>query len=702
MDLNDYFQLIPIPSNALAGSYNSYLVGLSYLIATFASYVALDITERIRAGGETIGSKILWLICGALAMGMGIWTMHFIGMLAFIMPHPMSYEPLLTGLSMAVAIIASGFAFYLIINEQVKTMPLMMGGILMGLGIVSMHYMGMSAMENVKIRYLPSFFFLSIGIAVLASEIALWLMIKGSQIGKKWLKIGSAFVMGFAICGMHYTGMEAAVITHVPSGVAPIVTVLNPGSLSIYIALTTLVILSISLAASRFWLHSLQTRNRKLMETEAILEQKSIELQELNQNLITLVETTKANEEKIRAILTAAADGIIVINEDGVIELCNRAGSEIFGYSGSEILYKNITEFIGKKNQEREKKFHPLPFPSLIEKLDALVELTSLSKSKTTAPIDLSISRLILNNKFLYIIVFRDITERKLAEKNMIALNQKLVSTARIAGMAEVAASVLHNVGNVLNSVNLSAQILLERNQYSQIQGLIRVANLLNTHQNDLVEFFKEDPIGRSLPEYFKEFAAYWNNEQAFLKQELESLNSKILHIKNIVNMQQSLKASSSLIEKIQINDLIEDALAINSELMGKYGILIERDFAENLFFEIDKVKILQILINLIKNAMEALIESDRKEKKITLSTKDVDQNFIQIEISDNGVGIGPENILKIFSYGFTTKKEGHGFGLHVSALSAQEAGGYLKAYSKGLNQGSTFILKLPKKMNEK
>jgi PAS domain S-box-containing protein len=700
MDLNNFFHLGPIPSNAMVGSYNLYLVMLSYFVATFASYVALDITERIRTDGESFGSKLGWLICGALSMGMGIWTMHFIGMLAFIMPHPMAYEPFLTGFSMAIAIIASGFAFYLIIIERVKAVPLMMGGGLLGLGIVSMHYMGMSAMEDVEIRYLPVFFFLSIGIAILASEVALWLMIKGNKKEKKWLKIGSAFIMGFAVCGMHYTGMEAAVFTYVPSDKASATSVLEPGTLSIYIACTTLIILSIALAASRFWMYSLQSRNKILLETETVLEQKSSELQELNRNLVTLVENTKANEEKIRAILTAAADGIIVMDEEGVIELCNRAGSEIFGYSGDEILSKNIADLIGQKNKEEDKKFHRMLFSSIVK--HDVVELTALCKSNKTVPLDLNISRLLINNKVLYIIVFREISERKLAEKNMVALNQKLISTARIAGMAEVAANVLHNVGNVLNSINVSAQILLERNQFSQIQGLVRVADLLNTHQHDLDDFLKNDPVGQSLPKYFSEFAAYWKNEHAFLKQELESLNSKIFHIKHIVNMQQSLKGSSTVIENIQINDLLEDALVINSEVMGKYGIMIERNYAENLFLETDKVKTLQILINLIKNAMEALIESDGKEKKITLSTKIVDKDFISVEVSDNGIGISEENILKIFTYGFTTKKEGHGFGLHVSALSAQEAGGSLKAYSGGLNHGSTFVLILPKKINEK
>jgi PAS domain S-box-containing protein len=703
MDLNNFFQLTPIPSDVISGSYNLYLVALSYFIACLASYVALDITERIRTSGETLTAKLWWLILGAFAMGMGIWTMHFIGMLAFIMPVPMDYEPVLTGVSLILAVVASAFAFFLIKNNQVKVVPLMMGGILLGIGIVSMHYTGMLAMLDVKIRYIPSLFFLSIAIAIVASESALWLMIKSSKISSRFhaiMKIGSSLIMGLAICGMHYTGMEAAVFYHTPFEKHQIMlSTLDPSTLSIYIAITTLLIMSIALAASRFWMYALQSRNKKLLETEAILEQKGLELQQLNQNLFNLAESSKAKEDKISAILTAAADGIIVMDDQGVIEICNRVGAEILGYSSEEILSQNMMTLIGQKEEDAEKPFQPISIASLIEKEDMLVEFIGLRKNKQIVPIELSISRSVIKNKVLYIIVFRDITERKQAEKDLKALNLKLVSTARVAGMADVAASVLHNVGNVLNSINISAQILLERDSSSQLPGLIRVADLLDTHKHELDVFLKTNPVGQNLPEYFNQFAIYWKNERDFNHKELESLKAKVLHIKNIIAMQQLLSGNTNIMEKVQINSLLEDALAINSEMIEKYGIIIERNYKKITSFEIDKVKTLQILINLIKNAAESLIESNKKEKKITLRTKIVDNDYVHIEVTDNGIGIKPENILNIFTHGFTTKKTGHGFGLHASALSAQEAGGSLKAYSEGENQGATFILILPKKM---
>ncbi len=703
MNLGDIFQLTPIPPNAMGGYYSPSLVLLSYLIASLASYVALDITERIRSSGESISSKWSWLIGGAFAMGMGIWTMHFIGMLAFVMPMPMDYDLLLTVLSMFLGVIASAFAFFLIKNDPVKPLPIMLGGILLGIGIVSMHYTGMSAMLNVHIHYLPGLFALSVAIAIVTSEVALWLMIKSSNKKNKYqrvLKVCSSFVMGFAICGMHYTGIAAAVFTpstnpHNQTIAGPSI---NPDSLSFYIAAATVIIMTIALAASRFWMHALQSRNQKLIETEAILEQKSNELQKLNENLYHLAESSKAKEEKIRAILTAAADGIIVVDEKGIIEICNRATGIIFGYESAEMVKQNITKYIG---QTREQKFNSLSFSDLIEKKDTLLEYAGRCKNDSIIPIELNTSVSIINNKTLYIIVLRDITERKLAENNLSSLNQQLLSAARLAGMTEVATCVLHNVGNVLNSINISAQILLKRDSSTKIPAMIKLAELIQTNKNNLEIFLKTDPMGKLIPEYLKEFAHYWEGEQNFIHKELESLSSKVQHIKDIIVMQQSLSGGSNLIEEIQVNKLVDDALAINSELVEKFGIIVIRDYDKIPPFDMDKVKTLQTLVNLAKNAAEALASSDKKEKKLTLRTKLIDPDHIQIEVSDNGIGIPSENITKIFSYGFSTKEKGHGFGLHTSALSAQEAGGSLNAFSPGPDLGSTFVLTLPKQVQK-
>ena len=699
MDFSNIFQLSAVTQDPMKGSYSWYLVMLSYLIAVMASYVALDITERIRTSGNNVTTKLWWLIGGAFAMGMGIWTMHFIGMLAYVMPMPMSYDPVLTGLSLLIAVVASAFAFYLIKNDQVKLTRLLSGGVLLGLGIVLMHYMGMSAMENVRIKYKPGLFILSIGIAIFASEAALWLMIKSSEINNKfhtWMKWGSALIMGLAVCGMHYTGMAAAVFFSIQNPVQESIreTALNPDSLSIYIALTTIIIMAIALIASRFWMKVLQSKNQKLIETEAILERKSLELQIANQNLTNLAKNSIAKEEKIRAILAAAADGILVVDQQGNIEICNRAAAEMLEYPMEYLISKNVIPFVIQKDRGEKSS---MSMVSLIEKQETLTEYILCSKNNKQIPIELSISKALIADKNLYIIVFRDISERKTAQEKLAQLNHQLLTTARMAGMAEVATCVLHNVGNVLNSINVSAQILLQRDTHPKIEGLVKLSDRIEKNKDNLEQFLKEDPVGKILPEYLKQFAEYYKNEQKVTLNEIESLNSKIQHIKSIVVMQQTLSGGkSSILEKVNINLLLDEALGFNADLIEKHNVIEEREYASIPVFEIDRVKVMQVLVNIIRNALEALVESHKKEKKLTLKTYLKDPDHVQIEIIDNGIGIDSEDMSKIFSYGFTTKEKGHGFGLHSSALSIHELGGSLKATSDGRNIGSMFVLTLP------
>lgn len=244
-----FFQIGPIPENAMYGTYDLKLVFLSYLIASFASYVALDMSAHLRKP-TTLLFRITWLAGGALIMGAGIWTMHFVGMLSFIMDMPMSYDFYLTLLSMIVAVIAAivAFLFFMIKKPTVKHYVLC--GILLGMAIPTMHYTGMAAMNGMSIHYKPSLFILSIIIAIIAAIVAVWLSIKsdkGSFTTRIKLKIGSGMIMGLAIVGMHYTGMFAAVFT--PAQTISQVP-LDPMLLSIFVSTIVLCITLVGLVFS--------------------------------------------------------------------------------------------------------------------------------------------------------------------------------------------------------------------------------------------------------------------------------------------------------------------------------------------------------------------------------------------------------------------------------------------------------------------
>ncbi|WP_244908094.1 bifunctional diguanylate cyclase/phosphodiesterase [Paenibacillus campinasensis] len=196
------------------GSYNLYIVALSAIIAIVASYFALNITSKISyAKGK---SRLFWLLAGALVMGSGIWSMHFVGMLAFHLHIPVAYDIWLTLLSMVASVVSSFIAFYITIPKNINWYKIAIGGLVMGSGIVAMHYVGMEAMVmHADITYHTGLWVLSALIAFAASYAALFLFLRfRNQPSASWLKWVSAVVMAIAICGMHYTGMKAASFHH--------------------------------------------------------------------------------------------------------------------------------------------------------------------------------------------------------------------------------------------------------------------------------------------------------------------------------------------------------------------------------------------------------------------------------------------------------------------------------------------------------
>jgi signal transduction histidine kinase len=281
----------------------------------------------------------------------------------------------------------------------------------------------------------------------------------------------------------------------------------------------------------------------------------------------------------------------------------------------------------------------------------------------------------------------REIAERQRAETQLADAHTQLVETSRQAGMAEVATGVLHNVGNVLNSVNVSATLVSERVRQSKAENLLKASMLLREHADHLAEFFAHDPRAKLLLEYLPNLGTHLNEERAEVLTELELLTKNLDHIKDIVAMQQSYAKVSGLIEPVSIASLAEDALQINEAALTRHGVQVIREYADVPLVAVDKHKILQILVNLIRNAKYAMDEQDLPERRLTISIGMIGEGCVRVQVRDNGVGIAPENLVRIFSHGFTTKKEGHGFGLHSCALAARDMGGSLSAHSDGLGK---------------
>ena len=298
------------------------------------------------------------------------------------------------------------------------------------------------------------------------------------------------------------------------------------------------------------------------------------------------------------------------------------------------------------------------------------------------------------------VVSFRDITERKRTEQELENIHRQLLDASRKAGMAEVASNVLHNVGNVLNSVNVSTNLLTENTKRSKVASLAKVAGLLREHTGDLAAFIADDPKGKLLPGFLEQLCEHLLGEQQTAVKELDSLRNNIDHIKEIVAMQQSHSKVSGVKEIVDVIDLVEDALRMNSGSLRRHGVEISREFDAVPMLNTEKHKILHILVNLVGNANHACSGSGRIDKRITLRVNHRD-DLLKIAVIDNGVGISADNLTRIFGHGFTTKKDGHGFGLHSGALAARELGGDLRVHSDGPGLGATFTLELPLQLTE-
>ena len=290
--------------------------------------------------------------------------------------------------------------------------------------------------------------------------------------------------------------------------------------------------------------------------------------------------------------------------------------------------------------------------------------------------------------------VIQDITERRLAEQELEQVHKQLLVASREAGMAEVATNVLHNVGNVLNSVNVSASLIAEGIKKSKGAGLARAVALLSEHRHDLATFL-EGAQGKHLAPYLQELAADLVRERETATAELSALRSNVEHIKEIVAMQQSYARRGGVIDTLDIRVLVEDSLRMNEGAFSRHGVVLSRDFEDVPPIQVDKHKVLQILVNVIRNAKYACDEATGGEKRVTVRVRAANDSAL-ISVIDTGVGIPKENLNRIFNHGFTTRPDGHGFGLHSSALAAKALGGSLHAESAGPGQGATFTLTLP------
>jgi Amt family ammonium transporter len=402
-------------------------------------------------------------------------------------------------------------------------------------------------------------------------------------------------------------------------------------------------------------------------------------------------------EKRYYGIFENSVEGMFVTSAAGQYLAANPALAQIYGYDSPQDLIVGMRDI---KDQLYVQPNRRREFIELIERQGYVSEFESEVYRKDGRIIWISENSRVVRDERGEVQHYEgttiDITGRRQAEIDLAVMHRELLDAARRAGMAEIATGVLHNVGNVLNSINVSASLVTERLRRSKIADLARATDMLTEHGDALGKFLSEDPKGRQLPGFLSLLAQHLEKERGGVLGELETLTKNIDHVKTIVSMQQSYAGVCGVEEPVCLAELMDDALQLNWSSFDKYGIEVVREYEDLPEINVEKQKLLQILVNLVKNAKDAIAQGECTKPRILLKIYRADEDRVRMEVTDNGTGIATDNLTRIFSHGFTTKPDGHGFGLHSSANTAQGLGGSLTAQSAGPGTGATFVVELP------
>ncbi len=446
---------------------------------------------------------------------------------------------------------------------------------------------------------------------------------------------------------------------------------------------------------------------------------------------------------RVKAALDALTQGVAMIDSNESIVLANESFSQAVGDSVTSMIGRELSSFSWHSdNNSTDPSMYPwiqaLKEKKAIDRAPLLLECSNGESRKfivNTVPImddestingalvsfhdvteldrmntqlkevnnELESSRvqilktnqeLVKTNNCLHV----EINQRKKAEEEKESLYQQLMQASRQAGMADVASSVLHNVGNVLNSINVSTDTLLKTLRKPMVGDVCRIASMFNEHQSNLQEFLTMDPKGKQIPGYLSLVAESLSGSHQAIQSELDSLVQKVDHIKHVILSQQDIARAGTVREVVKADDLMEQALMMVIPEPEKYRFDVIREFSQVPKFMTDRHQVLQILVNVITNAKNAMVEYPGPKHRLTLRIGSGTEGTgsVRFEIIDTGRGILAEHLPRLFTQGFTTRKEGHGLGLHSAAISAKCVGGSIKAYSEGDGRGARFTVELP------
>ncbi len=639
-------------SAAMTGSYDYLQVVLSVVIAISASYAALDLGGRVTAASGWV--RRAWLIGGATAMGFGIWSMHFTGMLAFRLPVLVSYSWPTVLLSLLVAISASAFALYVVSRHELGMVRALAGSVIMGSGIAAMHYIGMAAMRLAAVfRFHPLLVTLSVAFAIAFSFAALILVfdLREETKGTPSRKIASAVVMGAAVSAMHYTGMASA--SFMPSTVAPglshAASVSSLGNAGIVIV-TLIVLVTVVLTSAV---------DRRLASQRAELE-RGRELATINEELRKeMLERQRAedalrrSEDQLRLVIDTIPALVWSASPDGSLDFLNQRWLEYTGISSERGLGWAWAEELHPEDREgfvnawRSAVATGEPFEHDVRVRRADGEYRWFSKRAVP-----------LRGELGHIVKWygttTDIEDRKRAECALQEAQAGLSHVTRVTTMGELAAAIAHEVNQPLAAIVTNANFCLRQ--------------LANATPNS-------DKLREAI---------------------LEIVNDGTRASAVISRIRALLQKSPPERVAVNVNQIIQEVTILLRNEMTRNRVSLRTDLAADLpRVSGDPVQLQQVLINLVMNSIDAMRSLAHRPRELLIKSAR-NHNEVSIQVQDSGAGLDPERAEHIFEPFFTTKPEGIGMGLSISRSIVESHGGRLWAESD--SKGAMFQFTLPTK----
>jgi PAS domain S-box-containing protein len=740
----------------LIGSYNHALVALSVLIAMFASYAALDLAGRVTAAGGW--TRAVWLLGGAGAMGTGIWSMHYIGMLAFILPVPVAYHWPTVLLSLFAAILASATALYVVSRQKMGAFRALAGSVLMGAGIASMHYIGMAAMRLPAMCQLnPFLVVLSVMFAVLISLAALWITFhfrdEKTGIGRE--KLAGAVVMGAAIPVMHYTGMAAASFT--PSGMSAdlshAVSISTLGTVGI--AVVTFIVLGLALLTSlvdrRFAAQTLELQEEKLQRSEAYLAEAqrlthtgswawglagrdALHLSEEWYRIYgfdpengppTLEEHLQRTHPEDRARLRGALDRAIaeksdyqvefrILLPDGSVKHIHTVGHPVLNASG------DLAQFVGSSTDITQRKLGEQAtrlLAAIVESShDAIVSkslngvITSWNKGAERL-FGYAAEEAVGQNITLIIPPERRDEERTILEQLTRGERVDHFETVRMrkdGSLLDVSLTISpmkDASGRVVGASKLARDITERKLAEEALrQAQVDLAHVSRvTTMGELTASLAHEvnqPIAAAVTDA-NTCLRWLKRDQPDLEEAREAASrvaKDVTRAADIISRVRLLfKKVNPQRELVDVNEVVREMIVLLLGEATRYSISVRTELESDLPQVMgDRVQLQQVLMNLLLNGMDAMKDVDTT-RELVINSQPAKNGRVMVSVSDTGVGLPPQQAEKIFKAFFTTKPHGTGMGLPISRSIIESHGGRLWAADNS-PRGASFCFTLPTK----